>query len=441
MHEPTTPSDRAKQGIAAMKSGDKATARQLLTEAATHLPNNQNVLLWLAACTDDPHEKRTHLEHVVAINPHNEAGKRAAKGLAQLSSAELELPSLADVFPPSPGRAVPAARSPAPEQPQKAERVCVRCEREIGLMGSIRYNKQTGRCGKCEGEIQKALQRFRQAFLKYCSDGILSAEEWNNLQRGAMHDRLNLNEALRFVRADALHLLERTLTFAFADGSLTDQEAHTIRQLQSLLMIPDDVARPVLERMAYLLHITRIRNGDLPTMRTSATLDSGEICHMETDAIYRKVTAKAITPVQGRLILTNKQIHFLSSAGGWTIKLKNIMRVSQWGSSVNLELTTKKGNGQYDVPDSLMTEAVIDAMVRIDKRQMLTPQTERASRHISHEVRIAVWNRDQGQCTQCGAREYLEYDHIIPHSKGGASTVNNVQLLCRKCNLAKSDRI
>jgi 5-methylcytosine-specific restriction endonuclease McrA len=35
----------------------------------------------------------------------------------------------------------------------------------------------------------------------------------------------------------------------------------------------------------------------------------------------------------------------------------------------------------------------------------------------------------------------IEFDHIIPHTHGGANSVKNVQLLCRKCNLVKSDRI
>ncbi|MBV8232504.1 MAG: HNH endonuclease, partial [Planctomycetaceae bacterium] len=67
--------------------------------------------------------------------------------------------------------------------------------------------------------------------------------------------------------------------------------------------------------------------------------------------------------------------------------------------------------------------------------------TSSMSRHIPHEVKIEVWTRDGGRCVGCGASDYLEFDHIIPHSHGGASTVNNVQLLCRRCNLEKSDRI
>jgi 5-methylcytosine-specific restriction endonuclease McrA len=63
------------------------------------------------------------------------------------------------------------------------------------------------------------------------------------------------------------------------------------------------------------------------------------------------------------------------------------------------------------------------------------------SRHIPDEIKVEVWQRDAGKCVRCGAEDYLEYDHIIPFSKGGANTVNNVQLLCRKCNLAKGGEL
>ncbi len=62
-------------------------------------------------------------------------------------------------------------------------------------------------------------------------------------------------------------------------------------------------------------------------------------------------------------------------------------------------------------------------------------------RYIPTDVRLAVWRRDQARCVQCGSQEKLEYDHIIPASKGGSNTERNVQLLCEKCNREKSARI
>lgn len=60
---------------------------------------------------------------------------------------------------------------------------------------------------------------------------------------------------------------------------------------------------------------------------------------------------------------------------------------------------------------------------------------------IPQDVMDKVWNRDGGRCVKCGSRENLEFDHIIPVSKGGATTYRNLQLLCKKCNLEKSNSI
>lgn len=66
------------------------------------------------------------------------------------------------------------------------------------------------------------------------------------------------------------------------------------------------------------------------------------------------------------------------------------------------------------------------------------PSSEGARRKpISVAVQREVWRRDQGRCVQCGSQERLEFDHIIPHSRGGADTVRNLQLLCEPCNRSK----
>jgi hypothetical protein len=65
------------------------------------------------------------------------------------------------------------------------------------------------------------------------------------------------------------------------------------------------------------------------------------------------------------------------------------------------------------------------------------PQRERIPEH----VRAEVWRRDGGKCVRCGSRYKLEYDHIVPLSKGGSNTVRNIELLCESCNRAKGNRI
>ncbi len=70
-----------------------------------------------------------------------------------------------------------------------------------------------------------------------------------------------------------------------------------------------------------------------------------------------------------------------------------------------------------------------------------TRETNESPYVIPFEVRIKVWRRDNGKCVRCGTRQKLEFDHIIPVSKGGSNTARNIELLCENCNRLKSDTI
>jgi hypothetical protein len=63
-------------------------------------------------------------------------------------------------------------------------------------------------------------------------------------------------------------------------------------------------------------------------------------------------------------------------------------------------------------------------------------------RLIPTQVKLEVWKRDGGKCVICGAADELHFDHIIPYSKGGTSlSADNIQLLCARHNIEKSDNI
>lgn len=63
------------------------------------------------------------------------------------------------------------------------------------------------------------------------------------------------------------------------------------------------------------------------------------------------------------------------------------------------------------------------------------------NRNISGKVKKFVFERDKGKCVYCGSSENLEFDHIIPISKGGSNSERNIQLVCFECNRIKFDYI
>ena len=74
-------------------------------------------------------------------------------------------------------------------------------------------------------------------------------------------------------------------------------------------------------------------------------------------------------------------------------------------------------------------------------------KASRRARHISADVRAAVYKRDGGVCTfvseagqRCGCRHALQYDHIVAIADGGSSTVENLRLLCPAHNQLEAER-
>ena len=55
--------------------------------------------------------------------------------------------------------------------------------------------------------------------------------------------------------------------------------------------------------------------------------------------------------------------------------------------------------------------------------------------------RREVFRRDNHHCQYCGSTKHLTLDHVIPRSKGGTHTWDNVVTACQRCNSNKSDRL
>ena len=59
-----------------------------------------------------------------------------------------------------------------------------------------------------------------------------------------------------------------------------------------------------------------------------------------------------------------------------------------------------------------------------------------AQRHLP-----ALFERDGKACKQCGCTDLLTIDHVVPLSRGGSNELENLQILCNKCNSRKGAKV
>lgn len=105
------------------------------------------------------------------------------------------------------------------------------------------------------------------------------------------------------------------------------------------------------------------------------------------------------------------------------------------------------GNSSQET-EIVLTTPVLDALSeelgqKIKWKQSATSQRALVTSHLRQKIK----QRDNYTCQTCGLsidkepNLLLEIDHIIPVSKGGLSTLDNLQTLCWKCNRSKGNKI
>lgn len=103
-----------------------------------------------------------------------------------------------------------------------------------------------------------------------------------------------------------------------------------------------------------------------------------------------------------------------------------------------------KWNGLVDLVNQynrISKSSPINLTVEFETSPAPLPYEQTSRTPIPEAVRSEVWRRDGGRCVNCDSKENLQFDHIIPVSRGGATSPQNLQLLCQQCNLAKGAKI
>lgn len=109
------------------------------------------------------------------------------------------------------------------------------------------------------------------------------------------------------------------------------------------------------------------------------------------------------------------------------------------------------GNVRDSKEDTFSQKQILNLLERVENKNGKYYNDERIWRSIckvergmvSLDLRYRILERDHHRCRKCGktdAFENLEIDHIIPISKGGKSSPDNLQVLCHQCNKEKDSK-
>jgi len=119
-----------KEGIAAIRQGDRARGRELLLKVVEADERSEPAWLWLSAAVDDPNDKLTALENALTLNPHNAPAQAQLRELRkQMGIAQPQAPPGSE--PPPRPQPAPAASPPplavAPPDPDEDPYQCAYC--------------------------------------------------------------------------------------------------------------------------------------------------------------------------------------------------------------------------------------------------------------------------------------------------------------------------
>jgi hypothetical protein len=243
-------------------------------------------------------------------------------------------------------------------------------------------------------------------------------------------------------QAESLRHLQQMVTFAFADDLIEQHEVDEFEETVGRLGVDGPAVDAMRDRLNRGLQLARISQGLLPEVPDNDLfLEADEKVHLDTPAVHIRTFENGSTKrTAGRVVASNRKLRFIST-NGHELPWSKVVELRPEYATV-IVMGTGKHGGAYEVADSEYAAAVLTGILKVSRRTAtVTIPAQRDSRAVPHGIKVEVWRRDGGACVECSASEYLEFDHVIPWSRGGATSVANLQLLCRKCNLAKGSRI
>jgi hypothetical protein len=288
---------------------------------------------------------------------------------------------------------------------------------------------------------------LRGVFLACVADGHISPDEWEHLLGTTNKLGVTRDEMLQAIWPQAQQFVEHVLADAKADGRLSPEEERTLQWLLDNLVLSGQYREYVRAEIDLLRLMTEIEDGRLPSIAPPRGMETraGEIVHFHGPAIWRQVRILKSGPRtddhQGTFTLTDNRLVFASPTKSQSIRYRKIVAHRGGLDWIEIQVEGKPKNTFFFPESNPVTYAILQTAVAMANQTVVAKTAGVPTRHIPRDVRQRVWQRYGGRCAECGATDYLEFDHIVPRAKGGSNSDANIQRLCRRCNMKKSDHI
>ena len=294
-------------------------------------------------------------------------------------------------------------------------------------------------------EKRKKQKEFQLQLNQYLLNGKLTHQEMQQLDEFCIKHELDKQQLFKQSSQPIHNFLHFTLANIIADHIVSKDEEDLINDLCDYFKPDQNVISEIKTTIQRVNNIAKIKKGDVHPIQTDEIVTkNSELIYLHQRnvlfTVWRKNSNKS-ERYWGDLFITSERIIYKSDKPK-NILISNIISYESNKNYIFITSKTANNSGEFDVgKDADLVEAYIEQSVKRFHRQIDLRQSTNNTRHITQEIRNTVWQRCNGRCVECSSTSYLEFDHIIPFSKGGSNSENNIQLLCRACNLSKSDRI
>lgn len=294
-------------------------------------------------------------------------------------------------------------------------------------------------------DISQELIREFKILLKDFLDieNPLNKKAQKKIEKFCDSNSIDFDEIIPYARREVNSFMEFYLSSYYFDDIEIDK-AH-FNDLYDIFQPSKRIITDTKKMFARLDRAEKVRKGKLKPIQVKGIITKNTelvFFHLDYATLPYDEDEENIYVHEGEIFLTNERIIFKSIDHVINIPFSNLVSVDLNNDELSILSKSKKASCTIVSDDACILHAYIELALKMYHRQADILQSSGGKRKkIPQAIMSAVWQRCGGACVECGQTHALEFDHIIPLSKGGSNSEKNLQILCRECNLKKHGRI